>query len=352
MNNDPYDPDQTEYMYLPEEPEQPAYPSHPQYPDLPEPGYRGGEGGPLQPLPPTTPHTTYDPLAETRYHPVSIPKKKRRRRAWGCCAVFLLLPLLLLIPLAGYFLVPGRTNILLLGLDSRPGEGMVSRTDTIILSSIEPLEGRISLLSIPRDLWVTIPGVGENRINTAHFFAEANQAGTGPEAAMETTRTNFGVTIDYYVRLRFDGFQQVVDAMNGVDVELPRDMSGYTAGTHRMNGEQALALVRDRSGSDDFYRMERSQLFLKALIKQLMKPASWPHLPEAALVVFQSTDTDVPVWLWPRLGMALLRAGPDGIDSRAITREFVIPFTTSGGAQVLAPNWAQINPVLMEMFGQ
>jgi polyisoprenyl-teichoic acid--peptidoglycan teichoic acid transferase len=340
MSRYPYDPDETQAV--PVEPLPERWPEEPYYPERPYP----------EDLPSTSPHPVYDPLAETRYHPVYLPKQRRRRRRWGCCAALVFLPLLVIIPLLAYLLAPLRTNILLLGLDSRPGEAMVSRSDTMILTTIEPLSAHVAMLSIPRDLWVTIPGVGENRINTAHFFAEGSQPGSGPSGAMEAVRLNFGVNVDYYVRLRFDGFQDVVDALGGVDVELPRDMSGYHAGVHRMDGERALALVRDRSGSDDFYRMERGQIFLRSLVKQMMKPQSWPHLPQAGLAVLAATDTDIPVWMWPRLGLALLRAGPDGIDSRSITREMVNPFTTTGGAQVLGPNWTLINPVLMEMFGQ
>jgi hypothetical protein len=69
----------------------------------------------------------------------------------------------------------------------------------------------------------------------------------------------------------------------------------------------------------------------------------------AALV--RAVDTNIPVWLWPRLGLALLRAGPDGIDGRTITREMVTN-TFVGDANVLLPNWDLINPVLLEMFGQ
>jgi polyisoprenyl-teichoic acid--peptidoglycan teichoic acid transferase len=298
-----------------------------------------------------SPHPERDPLEESRYHHVFISKAPRRRRRLGCC-IAALLPLLFMLPVLAYLFLPGRTTILLLGLDARPGEGDLGRTDTIILATINPLQPYVGVLSIPRDLWVVVPDVGENRINTAHFFAEAAQSGSGPAGAMRAIRHNFGVDVDYYVRIRFDGFQEVVDAMGGVQMELAEPMSGYQAGSHLLSGEQALALVRDRQGSDDFFRMERGQIFLRAIIRQSLQPASWPHLPQVIRAAAASTDTNLSIWLWPRLVLALLRAGPDGIDSRTINREMVNPFTTAGGAQVLGPNWAAINPVLMEMFGQ
>jgi LCP family protein required for cell wall assembly len=210
----------------------------------------------------------------------------------------------------------------------------------------------VGVLSIPRDLWVKVPGYGENRINTAHFFAEAAQAGSGPAAAMDVVRQNFGVNVDYYVRMHFNGFIEIVDALGGVDVTLPTAMSGYTAGTYHLDGTKALALVRDRETSDDFFRMGRGQMLLEALTKQVLRPTSWPRLPAAFVATSQAVDTNVPVWQWPRLAFAILRVGTSGIDTRIISRDMVTPFITSGGADVLAPNWGAINPVLKEMFGQ
>jgi LCP family protein required for cell wall assembly len=250
-----------------------------------------------------------------------------------------------------YFFFPGRTNLLLLGIDTRSVKSALGRSDTMILTTVMPTRPYVGLLSIPRDLWVSIPGVGENRINTAHFFAESVREDSGPAAAMDTIRANFGVDVDYYVRIRFSGFADVVDALGGLDITLQEPMSGYEAGTHHLTGSKALALVRDRSGSDDFFRMARGQLFLKAVFKQVSHPRSWPRLPAAVVALGRAVDTNVPFWLWPRLGLAVLRLGPDGLDSRAISREMVTG-TFIGEANVLLPNWELINPVLLEMFGQ
>jgi LCP family protein required for cell wall assembly len=208
------------------------------------------------------------------------------------------------------------------------------------------------MLSIPRDLWVVIPGVGQNRINTAHFFAEADQPGSGPQAAMETVQTNFGVDVHYYIRIQLLGFLDLIDALGGIDIVLPRAMSGYEAGTHHLDGEQALALVRDRASSDDFSRMERGQIMLVALIKKLVSPSAWAEIPKSWQIISQNLDTNIPLWKIPPFVFTFLRVRTEGIDARIITRDMVIPFTSEGGASVLAPNWDLINPVLMEMFGQ
>ncbi len=259
---------------------------------------------------------------------------------------------MLLCLLLAALLWPGRTNILLLGVDSREPGSNLGRTDTMILATFQPLQPYVGMLAIPRDLWVTLSDGSQDRINTAHFYAEAQTPGAGPAAAMDVVRQNFGVDVDYYVRIRFDGLVSLVDALGGVEVTLPSAMSGYTAGTHHLNGTQALALVRDRANSDDLYRNARGQIFIKALLAEVLRAGSWGQLPAALELLPLVLDTDIPPTQWPRLAIALLRTGAEGIDGRAFSHEMVAPFTTEGGAAVLAPNWELINPVLLEMFGQ
>lgn len=250
-----------------------------------------------------------------------------------------------------YLLFPNRTNVLILGIDETPEGTTLGRSDTIILTSMNPFKPYWGMLSIPRDLWVTIPGVGENRINTAHYFAEIDNPGGGPLAALETVRLNFGIDVDYYVRLKFEGFQQIVDVLGGVEVELMEPTAGYSAGKHIFDRDHALFFVRYRQETDDFFRMRQGQIILVAILRQIINPGYWPHLPEFINATNQFVDTNVPILLWPRIMVALLRVDPEGIDNRTISREMVTPFTTTAGGQVLAPNWAMINPLIEEMFG-
>jgi hypothetical protein len=97
------------------------------------------------------------------------PPRKQRKGCCGGCVWGLIIPILAI--LIGYLLFPYRTNVLILGVDRTPEGTFVGRTDTIMLLSVIPLKPDVHLLSIPRDLWVNIPNYGENRINTAHFFA-------------------------------------------------------------------------------------------------------------------------------------------------------------------------------------
>jgi polyisoprenyl-teichoic acid--peptidoglycan teichoic acid transferase len=250
-----------------------------------------------------------------------------------------------------YFFLPFHTNLLILGVDSGLNRGELGRTDTIVLTTVSPLRPYIGLLSIPRDLWVKIPGVGENRINTAYFFAEAAKQGSGFEAVKETIQENFNIRTDYTVILRMDGLVGVVDALNGLDITLSEPMSGYQAGVqYHFDGKNALAFVRSRAGSDDFARMKQGQIVLQAAYRKLLKPGTWSQIPDLVTTLPDLMKTNIPFWQWPRLGLAFLRAGTSGIDAHVISREMVTPFVTNQGAQVLAPKWDQIQPLIDEMF--
>jgi len=310
----------------------------PRQPSLP------AEAESVHPAAPPPQYTWREPW----YNQAPEPPRRRRR---GCGCALLLLPALML--LLGYLLFPLRSNILLIGLD-RALEGTdASRTDTNILLSIDPLLPVVNMLSIPRDLWVPIPGAGENRINTAHYFAELNLPGSGPQAAMQTVSSNFGVDLHYYARIRFDGLKDIIDSMGGVTIDLPEAMSGYPAGSHHLDGTQALAFARDRAGSDDFFRMQRGQLLIRSILKKFLNPLNWVYLPPATAATIRAVDTSIPLWQLPRFGVALLRAvAADSINAHTINREMVTPFTTNQGANVLLPNWDAINPLLFELFGQ
>jgi LCP family protein required for cell wall assembly len=290
-----------------------------------------------------------DPLAV--YQAIRIQRRPTHSPKFTGCGCMGGVGALFLIILAAYFLFPSRIRLVLLGVDTREAESVVGRTDTIILMQVNPLTPEIHMLSIPRDLWVVIPGIGENRINTAHFFAEANRAGSGPQAVIDTVESNFGFLPRYYARVRFSGFRDIVDAMGGLDIVLTETAGGLEPGRHHLDGEQALAFARDRKQGDDFGRMNQGQLVLVAAARRLINPLVWPRLPAVFAAFFQSVDTDLPVWDWPRIAVALARAaGTDAIDQRTLTREMTNPFTTDGGAQVLGPNWDLIRPMIAEMF--
>jgi len=304
---------------------------------------------PIDPAAPTQPNPPYagtDPLSV--YQPIRVPRKRRPRRRLPAGPVLAALTgFLFLVGL--YLFAPLRTNLLILGIDRTPPGTAQGRSDTMILVSVVPLRPYVGMLSIPRDLWVDIRDVGQNRINTAHFFAEVSQPGSGPRAALNVVQDNFGVRVPYYLRVRFDSFTELIDALGGVTIHLDEPTSGYEAGTHHLDSTQALAFVRDRKGADDFFRMQHGQLLIRAVIRQLFNPTTWPRLPAVLSVALRSIDTNLPVWEWPRLGVALLRGG---LESQTLPRQMVTPTTTAEGASVLMPDWSQIQPLVQDMFSK
>jgi LCP family protein required for cell wall assembly len=248
------------------------------------------------------------------------------------------------------FFTPFRINILLLGIDPTYSDTAQGRSDTMILTTVPPLSPYMHMLSIPRDLYVDIPGHGKNRINTAHFFAEVAHAGAGPAAAAQAVQLNFHLQVPYTVRIQIDGFTRVVDAMGGVTVYLPTDMSGLNAGYNTLDSTQTLRLVRDREGSDDFYRQMRAQIFIKAAVQKMLNPLNWWRIPGVVTAIAQSIDTNIPVFLWPRLGYSLLFSAVKGFDMHSLDRTMVTNWVTPDGAQVLLPVWEKIDPLLDNLF--
>lgn len=283
------------------------------------------------------------------------PPERRQRSCFSCASwisCLVLISIILCVLTAGVTFLPGDISLLVLGIDRAPDKSFVGRSDTIIMTTFDPIKPYVGMLSVPRDLWVTIPDVGENRINTAHFFAEANQPGSGPFATLATIEYNTGVKIQYYVRIRFDSLVDIVDAMGGIDIELKEPMGGYEPGHYHLNGNKTLAFARHRLGSDDFFRMKSGQFLIKSILKQLFFSKKITSVPQVLLAALNSTDTNLPVWQLPRVLITVLMVGFDDIDNQVIDREMVTSYITSEGASVLLPEWSLIMPVINNMFGQ
>lgn len=282
-----------------------------------------------------------DPLST--FQPIPVDRRgrgrnRRRNQRGGCLLAIVLL-------FALYLLFPGRSVILVLGIDRAPAGTVAGRSDTNLLVSIENFSADLRLFSIPRDLWLNIPGYGEQRINAAHYFGELNQPGSGPAVAQSTIAANFGIQASHYVRIQLENFPRAIDALGGITIDLPRDMGGLRTGRHHLNGDEALAFARDRS-VDDFERTQQGQALVAALMRNLLNPLKWLRLPFFLLALNDVVDTDIPIWQWPRLGLALARGALGDYERLGVTRDMVTPFTTSDGAAVLLPRWERIAPEL------
>jgi LCP family protein required for cell wall assembly len=293
--------------------------------------------------------------------------RRRGRRACACClwlgVAALGLAVVLVLGLAA-FALRGRVNVVVLGLDRRPGEGDAVRADTVMMVTADAGAPYLGLMSIPRDLYLLIPGQGENRINTAHVFGELDHPGGGPERTAAAIAQNFGVRVDGWVRVDFDGFVAVIDALGGITVDVPQTLvdEAYPtedygtmvvtipAGVQRMNGETALQYARSRHGSSDFDRADRQQEVVQAMLHRLAQPALWPRLPELYRVFRSSVESKLSILQLARLGLAVLRVGPDGPERLVIDQDMVTPALTPAGAAVLLPRWDLILPAVERMF--
>jgi len=249
-----------------------------------------------------------------------------------------------------------RVNVLLLGIDERAQEHGPWRTDTMILLTLDPVSKMAGVLSIPRDLWVPIPGYNDGRINTAHFLGELyGHKGGGPGLARETVEYNFGVPIHYYVRLNFQGFVTLVNLIGGVDIYVEKDINdplypdytyGYdplyiSAGWHHFDGEMALKYARTRHGSSDFDRARRQQQVMAAVLEKVTDVGLLPDLAKQAPEIYKTLETSVQtdLALDQILALANLATQVDrstiryGVIDQTCTQQWVTP----DGAQVLVP---------------
>jgi len=306
------------------------------------------------------------------------PRKKKRqkrkgRRFFGCLLRIglagALFSVVFTVLLAILYVVapPPRTNILLLGIDARSGEGVATRTDTVMLVTIDPADLYVGVLSIPRDLYLNIPGYGFNRINAAHVLGENAYTGGGPELAAETIEANFGIRVHRTVRVNFDAFTSIVDAAGGVNVNVENYIIDYEyptpdygtmviefqEGEQTLNGERALQYARTRHSGSDFDRAARQQQVVEGLVKKLISPWNWWRLPVVYYAFSQHVTTDTTIIDAMLLGPTVLWVETVGeVDYRVLNPQMAVGTTTSAGASVLEPQWGQINPLVEEMFRQ
>ncbi len=187
-----------------------------------------------------------------------------------------------------------RISVLVIGLDYRDwsaGEG-APRSDTMIVLTIDPLTKTAGIMSVPRDLWVNIPGFGYSRINTAYSLGEGSQLpGGGPELARKTVEQLLGVPIQYYAQVDFYTFVEFIDMIGGVEIyndqELRLDPVGQgkdkikltCCGMRELDGERALAYARYRKDKEgDVARAQRQQKLILAIRDKVLSPENFPVL--------------------------------------------------------------------------
>lgn len=248
--------------------------------------------------------------------------------------------------------IPNRyINIVLLGSDKRPTSG-AWRTDTMIIASLDIETNIVRLLSIPRDLWVFIPGHGYNRINTAELWGELKKKGSGTERVKQTIHHNLGIPIHYYARVDFKGFMEIIDAVGGLDIDVacPLPDIELKPGLHHMDGKQALRFARSRKSTSDYDRGRRQRKVLLALWDQALTMDMIPRLPGLWVTMADTFETDLPFDQVLNLAYVGVQLEPQHILSKAINRKHVKGWRTPGGASVLLPREEKIRALLEDFY--
>lgn len=263
-----------------------------------------------------------------------------------------------------------RINLLFMGVDLRCDEEGPTHSDTLMVVSVDPLSKSAAILSLPRDLWVSIPGYGVNRINQAYFNGQAyDLPGGGAQLAVDTVEGFLGERIDYYLTVDFQAFVEVVDLLGGIMINVPEAINdptypdacyGYDpfnlpAGQYRMDGQTALKYARTRATlGGDVDRAARQQEVVLALRNQATQLDNLPQLLVSAPQLWRSfqdnVDTNLGLDEILQLGQLARELPPENIRNVVIDYNYVEPSITPDGQQVLVPIMSSIRQLREEMF--
>ncbi|SDE72847.1 LCP family protein [Sporomusa acidovorans] len=247
-----------------------------------------------------------------------------------------------------------RVNILLLGIDDRDRENpadLARRSDTMMLASINPEDGTVSLLSIPRDTRVAIPGrKGYDKINHAYAYG-------GAQLAQNTVEQFLQIPINYYVVIDWQAFIKVIDILGGVDLYVENDMKyqdpyadltiHINKGYQHLDGEKAGEYVRFRSDElGDIGRVQRQQRFLKAMAQEMMQVSTIFKVPALVSALNQYIDTNMSVMTMIKVGNSLKSFNANNLSTAMLPGDFA----TIDQLSYWVPNKEQTEQIIQNMF--
>jgi LCP family protein required for cell wall assembly len=266
---------------------------------------------------------------------------------------------------------PRRVTILLMGIDQREGEEGQFRTDTMIVLSLDPVGKTGAMLSIPRDLWVTIPGVNEqSRINTANFIGDSpdlNYPGGGPALAMLTVERTLGVPIDHYMLINFDAFTTLIDTIGYIEIcvkeriddpKYPDGSYGYLPiviepGCQEMDGTRLLQYARTRATpGGDFDRAARQQEVMLAVRDKILSTGGASALLGNAFSIWESVSQNVKtdMTLDEIIELGLVAQEVEDIRQGTIGTGEVLEGLGPDGSQILIPIQTDIFALVADLF--
>ncbi len=261
-----------------------------------------------------------------------------------------------------------RVTILLMGLDYNDWRaGQTPHSDTMMLLTIDPINKKAAMLSIPRDLWVNIPGFDYGRINEAYFDGEVYKLpGGGAELARQTVEQFIGVPVQYYVVIDFNAFIELIDEIGGVEIVSYQDVTVEKFGggeeqvllkgqKYTLDGALTLAYARDRHTSGgDVDRAKRQQQVIMAFRNRIVKYQDLPELISKAPAIYQSLSSGIYTNMnftdAMKLGVLALQLDTDNIDRGVINYEMVIQATSPDGEAILRPLPDKVRELRDELF--
>lgn len=264
-----------------------------------------------------------------------------------------------------------RFTMIMVGLDRRPRQtGLTYRTDTMMLVSIDPVSNSIGVLSLPRDLYVVIPGyASRQRINSAMVYGESSRLGYGPTLMMTTVQNNFGIRVNDFLAVDFQTFIDVVDIVGGIDITIdytindpqyPNMNYGYDpfylpAGSHHLMGYDALRFARTRHGDSDIRRAERQQMAIFAIRDRILNFDMAPTLIVQSPALWSSWQDNVYTGLSfeqiIQLALFVKDVPRENITMGVVDYRYLQSWSTPQGASVLIPNNARMPQLMTEIFG-
>lgn len=274
-------------------------------------------------------------------------------------------------PLPSLKLEDGLINVLLIGTDYRPYISQNYRTDTLIIVSVNTATGLVTMVSIPRDLFVYVPLWGMTRINTAFDAGERiNYTGGGAALLKQTILYNLGVPIHYYALINFDGFRQVVDTLGGVEVSVNCELTEYKLkspelderltenyelysqpiGVTQMNGDVALWYARARPVGGDYFRSYRQRQVLRAILRAARSANLIPQIPSLYSDFQDVVTTDLGLWEAMQFAPLATKLEDTQLRSFAIGPNQTTPWLTPKGDDVLLPRADALQRLMTEAF--
>jgi polyisoprenyl-teichoic acid--peptidoglycan teichoic acid transferase len=262
-------------------------------------------------------------------------------------------------------------NILLLGTDERADDVSPPRTDTMIMLTLDPNTQTAGMLSMPRDLWVPIPGLDmANKINTAYMYGETRKyPGGGAQLAKNTVSAFIGHEVQYYVHLNFGGFVKLIDLIGGVDVIVPEtiDDPNYPtanygvetfhidAGPQHLDGETALKYARTRHGDSDYGRARRQQTIIRAVMDKVLRADMIPTVLSNAgallSTIRSSVDTDIPLATQLELATYLQKNKLQDIRQLVLDKQYGDEDPNGPeGAWILRPDRSKVRAAVASFF--